>query len=681
MMIVAGFVAGGSAAGAGPGLAVAKIEQAITSFPPAFFAAAQPTTALDMVVLLPGFALDKGDPVRGFGGAAGNVLIDGARPAAKGDGLDEILKRIPASSVLRIDLIRGGAPGVDMQGKTVIANVVRRTDTPGQLIVSASATRIYDGRAGFGVQAVASRRLGQTSLEGSLLVGKGYDDGAGDGPRIARDGQGVVIGQGPEESDGAAHNYKATGAIETPVAGGKLRLDGSLFSNPYDYTQDDSLIPAGRAFEHDHQRQETAEVGLRYDHGLGARASLQAFLLQQVGRNDYTADLSDSGTAITLIQSGSSAHYALRKSTGESIARATVKYDPGEALSFETGGEADFNWLQDHTLYIQDGAPVAIPAANVLVTEERGEAFATATWRVRPSLTLEAGLRAEGSRIASSGDVVQSKTLAYPKPRIVATWNADARDQLRLRFEREVGQLNFDDFASSTASLSNGGVHAGNPDLRPQTDWVVEASLDHRFWAGADITLTLRHYWLQDVIDRAPIFDPAGDYDAPGNIGPGVKDEAAVTFTVPTDRIGLARGVLTGVATWRSSRVIDPTTLAARPISGLHPLDGEVHFTQGLPKWKADWGFDIFNQWRETYYRFNEIDTDKLKTFVVLFAEYKPRPDLALRFEIQNAGARGFEHLRQVYGGPRNVSGLAFTDLRDLHFGREIYLRVRKNFG
>ena len=51
---------------------------------------------------------------------------DGARPASKDDGLDQILKRIPASSVLRIDVIRGGAPGIDMQGKTVLANVVRR---------------------------------------------------------------------------------------------------------------------------------------------------------------------------------------------------------------------------------------------------------------------------------------------------------------------------------------------------------------------------------------------------------------------------------------------------------------------------------------------------------------------------------------------------------------------------
>ncbi len=54
---------------------------------------------------------------------------------------------------------------------------------------------------------------------------------------------------------------------------------------------------------------------------------------------------------------------------------------------------------------------------------------------------------------------------------------------------------------------------------------------------------------LNDVVDRIPIFDPAGEFDAPGNIGSGVKDEIAFALSLPTDRFGLKRGVLTGQAT------------------------------------------------------------------------------------------------------------------------------------
>ncbi|MCU0890524.1 MAG: TonB-dependent receptor plug domain-containing protein [Sandarakinorhabdus sp.] len=67
-----------------------------------------------MLARLPGFTFDPGEAVRGFGGAAGNVLVDGQRPSAKSDTLESQLRRIPASSVDKIEIIRGGAGQVDM---------------------------------------------------------------------------------------------------------------------------------------------------------------------------------------------------------------------------------------------------------------------------------------------------------------------------------------------------------------------------------------------------------------------------------------------------------------------------------------------------------------------------------------------------------------------------------------
>ena len=59
----------------------ASSTAAVVSYPASFFASAQPNTAMEMIARLPGFAFDSGDGVRGFSGAAGNVLIDGERPA------------------------------------------------------------------------------------------------------------------------------------------------------------------------------------------------------------------------------------------------------------------------------------------------------------------------------------------------------------------------------------------------------------------------------------------------------------------------------------------------------------------------------------------------------------------------------------------------------------------------
>jgi outer membrane receptor protein involved in Fe transport len=655
-------------------VAASAPSTAVTPFPAAFFAAQRPNTALDMVRLLPGFALDTGDQVRGFAGSAGNVLIDGARPAAKDDPLDEILKRIPASSVVRIDVIRGGAPGIDMHGKTVLANIIRR---PGgqSLVVSASETTVEDGRVFWGVRIEGSKTIGPTAWEGSILAARGNDDGAADGTRVQVTPSGAHLEDAQELSQGAAYNWKATGAVETPAWGGKLRLNASLFINPYDYTQADYVQappPPSLDLERDHNKQSTAEVGARYDRAVGGSASLETFVLQQFGELRYTAHY-DAPDDIEF--------YRIAKETSESIVRSTVTLNPAPAISVETGGEGDFNWLLAHTNYIVNAEPVFVPAANVRVTEARGELFGLATWKASRTLTVLGGLRVEASHIASTGDVVSGRTFVFPKPRLLLTWSPDDADQVRLRIEREVGQLNFDDFTGSNSSLSDGAVRAGNPNLSPQSDWVYEAAYDRRFWGGAQVTFTVRHYQISDVIDRVPILSPAGDYDAAGNIGSGTKDEAALALTLPTDRLGVKNGTLSGLGTIRQSEVIDPTTGQRRSISGLHPNDWEAHFTQGLPRWKAKWGLDVFGQWSETYYRFDEIDIDKLKTYASLFGEYQPRPDFTVRLEIDNLGARAFRHVREVWPDLRSETPLEYTDIRDLHGGRAYYVRLRKTFG
>src|SRR5690242_19642076 len=93
-----------------PAPATAPAQEGVTSYPASFFDAAHPNTASDMMRYLPGFTLDTGNGVRGYEGAAGNVLIDGQRPATKSDDLGSILSRILASQVERIDVIRGSAP-------------------------------------------------------------------------------------------------------------------------------------------------------------------------------------------------------------------------------------------------------------------------------------------------------------------------------------------------------------------------------------------------------------------------------------------------------------------------------------------------------------------------------------------------------------------------------------------
>ena len=189
----------------------------VIRYDPSFFAAFNPNTAGDMVLRLPGFALDTGAEVRGFAGAAGNVLIDGSRPTSKQDNLEGMLRRIPASQVDHIDLIRGGAPGIDMQGQTVIANVVLKKGAGATGLLAASDQFVYDGRNLPAVRAELRKKWDNgRAIELAAVVGKFQDDGAGDGFRIRTDAAGDHARGSPTSRPRAAAPRPCSTAPSTP---------------------------------------------------------------------------------------------------------------------------------------------------------------------------------------------------------------------------------------------------------------------------------------------------------------------------------------------------------------------------------------------------------------------------------------------------------------------------------
>lgn len=645
-------------------------QAGVVSYPASFFAASQPNTAMEMINLVPGFTFSGGSGVRGFEGAAGNVLVDGERPATKSDDLESVIRRIPASQVDHIEVIRGGAPGIDMQGKTVLANIVRKKGDSVTGLVAAANTFVYDGRQTPALRLEGTRTGSGRKLEGSFIIAGYYDDGSGDGPRVRYDANGNPVGRWKAYTEGDGTQAAATGAYERPAFGGKIRFNGRAFFDRFWYDEAPHGIgtPDGQ-IERDDQETHQGEAGVTWNRDLGSRTKLEVLGIQQLKRTDLFVKLQDPTQDLDGALTS-------KRLNGESIGRAVLTFRKSDALTIETGGETAWNWLRSKTAFTNDGDPVDLPAANVEVKELRGEAFTKATWVINPKLTLEGGLRGEASRISSSGDVTLEKTLYFIKPRLLATWSPDADDQVRVRLEREVGQLNFDDFV---AAVNAGAVSTGNPDLEPEEAYVAEAAYERRFWTGGSAVITVRHFEIENVIDRAP--DPSGEFDAPANIGDGTRDEVALQLTIPTDKLGLKGGTLRGQSTWRRSEVTDPTTGERREISGERPVDWEAHYTQGLPRWRATWGVDVYGSWRESYYRFDVVQTTKVPSFVVPFVEWKPRPDLSVRLEAQNVTARPLMRYLDAYAGPRSASPLDFHEAQRLENKTSAYIRIRKTFG
>src|SRR5512142_992576 len=156
-------------------------QNSVLQYPAAFFADSRPSTAYDMISRLPGFVFDDGKTARGFAGTAGNVLIDGQRPTAKTDDLQSILQRIPASDVDRIEVIRGGAQGIDMHGQTVVANVVRKKNDSTQIVADISNNFWPDGHMVPAASIQFTQHDGESTYEASLQQIGNFDDSVGKG--------------------------------------------------------------------------------------------------------------------------------------------------------------------------------------------------------------------------------------------------------------------------------------------------------------------------------------------------------------------------------------------------------------------------------------------------------------------------------------------------------------------
>lgn len=687
------------AALASPALAQAPAEtspaeapaQGVLSFTAADFAASRPNTALDLLNRLPGFSVDGGDAVRGFAGAAGNVLVDGQRPTIKTESLTDFLSRITIDQVERVELIRGGAPGIDMQGRSVVANVVRKSaDSFTQVAQVSDLVYLRSGDHMPGWSYQATRRVGGRQFEVQLSRQLNYDDSVG-GPSqrttVFFDGTPALVERSGNEGDGWVHTARAN--YKGPLVGGTLTLNGLVSQDVFKdevqyYSATTNSRFSGRGSN------DRGEVSVNYTRDLTPALQLETLALSKLakgqGRN-------------TGFEAGSESLFSVEAEAGESIGRGVLRYTHSPRLSFEGGGEAAFNYREQSIALDINLARIALPASDVRVEELRYEGFAQGTWRPSPKWTLEGGVRVESSTISQSGDTNLERSFVYPKPRALLTWAPSDKNQVRLRVEREVGQLDFRQFASNV-SLNSGLLTAGNADLEPDMRLIYEAAFEKRFWTSGALVVTLRHEDVSDVADQKPftvLVDANSDglpddadmngipdtqlVAGPGNIGDGTNDVIEVNLTLPLERFGIKGGELKFETQWQDSEVTDPLTLEPRRFSGQRPDNIEINFRQDLPDLKLSYGIGWFDGWSERTFRLQEISHLRLEKYAYSFVEWKPTSRFTLRGELNNFMPYTFKIGRTVYDGPRNTGTIDLIETEQRNSQILGFVRARWQIG
>lgn len=646
-----------------------QAQKGVLVFTPDFFAANRPNTAQDMVNRVPGFTIQDGAGTRGFEGAVGNVLINGNRPASKNDTASNALSRTPANRVERIELIRGGAPGVDMQGYSVVVNVVLKKGVSHQQIATWNGVFFDGGHDVYGGSYQFTATNGDTSWGVLLSDGTSTSDSNGAGRSVRHDGAGRLTRDEAYLDDGYGGGRSIRGNWSGPLLGGKLEATTRFGRNDWHEWTDLTSPTTFRRSAYD-EESHSGELGLTYTRTLAPKWSLETRLIHSFEDFDNVSTSDDrlNGTA------SPQQRFVADGDDSESIIRGLLRHDFSAALTLEAGAEGAYNMLDVTQAYSVGGVGVPLPSASVKVEELRGEAFSKATWRVNPKLTLEGGLRLETSTIKQSGDAENEKSFFYAKPRFLLTWTPMADNQLRFRFERELGQLDFDDFAASS-DLDDETVYGGNVDLKPEQRWISEVTYERRFWGQGVVSIGYRHDEIIGVIDRLPLPD---GLSATGNIGDGTLDRLSLNIVVPTDKLGIKGGRFTFKNDWNETHVKDPTTGRDRPITQVRPTQANIGFQQDIVSWKTQWGINWLPLLGQGTYDVDQTSVWRGSRYYEAFAEYKPTPTLAIRAQLNIWD--DFTIRRTVFANRGPDRAVAFVEDRTIDPRTFFQVRVRKTF-
>ena len=666
------FVAAGAAAAQTPpapsSVQAEAGQQGVLVFTPDFFADQRPATALDMVNRVPGFSVSDGDGSRGFEGSVGNVLVNGARPASKNDTGSNVLGRTLAANVERIELIRGGAPGIDMQGFSVVVNVITRQQSSQETIVTGNAILFEGGQDVYGGSIQFTAKDGDRTWGFTLSDGLSMSDSNGVGPVIRRDAAGTIIRSEDFFNDQKGGGQSARVNFAAPFLGGKIDLTARYGLNDYASInlQTSPTVRRESRYEEDGN---SGEFGAVYTRPLSSRLNLETRFIHEF--SEFTG-VSTNRTSLSGVDSPEQ-RFESDGESSETILRGLVRFEQTPKLTWEFGGEVAYNMLETEQSFSIGGTPVPLPSASVTVEETRGEIFGKGTWRLRDDLMVEGGLRMEASTITQSGDADQEKSFYFAKPRLLATWTPMPNNQFRLRFEREVGQLDFSDFAAS-ADLEAENVFGGNIDLEPEQRWISELTYERRFLGDGIVSVGLRHDEIVDAIDAIPLDD---GLSAVGNIGDGTLDQLALNVLVPMDWAGFTGGRLGFRNTWNKTEVTDPTTGESRPISNVRASQATFTVAQDITSWKLQWGGAYIPLLGQTSFDPDQRFSWRGRDYFEFWAEYKPTPTLSIRAQVNLWD--NFDQERIAYGN-RTTRPIDYIETKAIDPRTFYQIRLRKTF-
>ena len=696
LALVGGFDRAASGAGAGApaptsSTAMDSAENAaVVSYDQVFFAGFSAITAEDLLRRIPGIqdllggqrhgpggggfggggggGGGGGNQQRGFGTTGAPILFNGRRLSGKSNDPIDALRRIQARQVVRVDVIRGSAPGLGTRvgNEGVLVNVI---------LEDALSTSFGAWEAGVNYYSTGGfKPEGKFSYAGNFGVISYIASVSAEHERNRRVTDDTFFHPSSTQpyarlhliNEDAGPNYTATGGLaygfensDTANLNGRYNTEARFLNQPsfnYTITAPNVEVYTGQTDQRRDQAGNTElELGGDYEHAFANGDSVRGLFV--VNWDKRPSDAFFYSTAPGAAEITTRRQVVASKLT-ERIARGQYNWRLAPGQSIEFGGEAALNALDQKIERFDSIAstlqPYTLFNPDAKITETRFESFTSYSNRISSKLYMEAAIDTESSRLKQRGtDVNAVRSFFFIKPRIDVRYDLSPGTQIRARALRVIGQLNFADFVSSFTFDDSrlGVILAGNPNLVPQKTWTFETTAEHRL-ANDQGVVSARGFYnkIQDTIDKVLIVP---DVAGVGNIGNAHSYGVEIKTGLRLDRFGLPRASIDATGLVQTSSVRDAFTQDDRAL---------VFF----PSYRWSIGFRQDVNWRNLSYgvSFNG-QRSVLGSDIDFRQRFKPRPDAEVFAEMR-AGGLTF----RLEGG-----GLLRTVTRD----RYLYVGNRAN--
>ncbi len=615
-----------------------------------------------------------GSRKRGFGSSGTQILINGERQSSKSNSIIKTLERINADSLIRIEVIRGSEAGLDVRSDGVIVNIIADSSlSKSSGTWSTALGFLTSGDSNWRGTASWATKIKNTDLVLGLerigdLNSRKYNEFTVDQEQSLLY---LRLRETIEYQSGNRINLDLNSKINDKNT---LRINTLVWFDGKENSPQiqEYFLPTDSKNENFYKKinwdrkenNDGWEFGGDWEHQINKNNSfkLRVVLTEE---NEDQIDISFLDDTINSYKNSSETN---NRKENERIIRLSFNKLIGKSSSLEYGVESAYNKL-DRTFNLiysdNDGKQTSAGLINTSgeVEEDRYEGFLSYNLPLSNKIRAELALNYEWSEISQSGDVNLSREFQYWKPRIDLKWDYKENRQLRLNIERNVGQINFDDFISSFDQFEE-TIRAGNPDLKPETSW--ELKLEHEWRLpndGGVITLKGLASEIDGPVDRLPIDGYAGI----GNLGSGERTQARIDGSIRINEL-LKGGVFRFMGYLQSTEVNDPVTNIKRDFSWYKRWETMIGIRQDVPGGKYNWGimyrsqsqFNIYDP-----YLWGRFAQDPTLGFVFTA---KINPQLNLNLMAKNIIGTNFGFGRKlIYNGFKSNNDLLIQENFDIN--------------